>query len=64
MSAALKLDPLVYEFDTRSQADEYTQWLADEVSQARLSPVVSHEEAINRLDANRARLLERMKNAD
>lgn len=59
----LKLDPLVYEFDNQNEADDYHAWLTAEVEEARKSPVVSHEEAVNRLDANRAHLLEKLKNA-
>lgn len=64
MSAVLSLDPKVYEFDSQNAADEYTEWLADEVRKARLSPIVSEEQAMNRLDANRAKLLECIKNAN
>lgn len=64
MSAVLTLDPKIYEFDTKNAADEYTEWLTDEVRKARLSPIISEEQAMNRLDANRARLLERLKNAN
>lgn len=64
MSAILTLDPKIYEFDTQNAADEYTEWLNDEVRKARLSPIISEEQAMNRLDANRAKLLERLKNAN
>lgn len=64
MSAVLSLDPKIYEFDTQEAADEYTEWLTDEVHKARLLPTISEEQAMNRLDANRAKLLERIKNAD
>lgn len=64
MSTALTLDPKIYEFETQNAADEYTEWLQNEVRQSRLSPIISEEQAMNRLDANRAKLLERMKNAN
>ena len=64
MSAVLTLDPKINEFDTQNAADEYTEWLNNEVRKARLSPIISEEQAMNRLDANRAKLLERIKNAD
>jgi conserved domain protein len=63
MNTAIKLDPLVYEFDSESEADTYSKWLENEIAQARRAPVISNEEATNRLDANRARLLEKLKNA-
>lgn len=64
MSAVLTLDPKIYEFDTKNAADEYTEWLTNEVHKARLSPIISEEQAMNRLDANRAKLLDRLKNAN
>lgn len=64
MSAVLTLDPKIYEFDTQNAADEYSEWLTNEVHKARLSAVISEEQAMNRLDANRAKLLERLKNAN
>ncbi len=63
MNTAIKLNPLVYEFDSESEADTYSKWLENEIAQARRAPVISNEEATNRLDANRARLLEKLKNA-
>lgn len=50
--------------DTQTAADEYTEWLKDEVRKSRLSPIISEEQAMNRLDANRAKLLERMRDAN
>lgn len=64
MSAVLTLDPKIYEFDTQNAADEYSEWLTNEVRKARLSAVISEEQAMNRLDANRTKLLERLKNAN
>ena len=64
MPTTLTLDPKIYEFETKNAADEYTEWLQNEVRQSRLSPIISEEQAMNRLDANRAKLLERMKNAN
>ena len=63
MNTVIKLNPLVYEFDSESEADTYSKWLENEIAQARRAPVISNEEATNRLDANRARLLEKLKNA-
>ena len=39
MSAVLTLDPKIYEFDTQNAADEYTEWLNNEV---RKSTFVAH----------------------
>lgn len=64
MPTTLTLDPKIYEFETKNAADEYTEWLQNEVRQSRLSPIISEEQAMNRLDANRAKLLERMKNVN
>ncbi|CRZ20752.1 hypothetical protein QG070_00125 [Kingella kingae] len=64
MPTTLILDPKIYEFETKNAADEYTEWLQNEVRQSRLSPIISEEQAMNRLDANRAKLLERMKNVN
>lgn len=65
MSIALKKqDPLIYEFETAQQAENYRKWLEEEVRQSRLSPTLSNEEAMNRLDAVRTRLMEQVKNAN
>ncbi len=65
MSIALKKqDPLIYEFETAQQAESYRDWLEEEVRQSRLSSTLSNEEAMNRLDAIRARLMEQVRNAD
>ncbi|MDK4527391.1 hypothetical protein QG082_00115 [Kingella kingae] len=64
MPTTLTLDPKIYEFETKNAADEYTEWLQNEVRQSRLSPIISEEQAMNRLDANRAKLLVRMKNVN
>lgn len=64
MPTTLTLDPKIYEFETKNTADEYTEWLQNEVRQSRLSATISEEQAMNRLDANRAKLLERMKNVN
>ncbi|MDK4591880.1 hypothetical protein [Kingella kingae] len=64
MPTTLILDPKIYEFETKNAADEYTEWLQNEVRQSRLSPIISEEQAMNRLDANRTKLLERMKNVN
>ena len=44
--------------------ESYRDWLEEEVRQSRLSSTLSNEEAMNRLDAIRARLMEQVKNAD
>ena len=59
----LTLDPRIYEFENQAASDSYTQWLEGEVQKSKASPVISNEQAMDRLDANRAKLLERMKNA-
>ncbi|MDK4563940.1 hypothetical protein QG053_02540 [Kingella kingae] len=64
MPTTLTLDPKIYEFETKNAADEYAEWLQNEVRQSRLSPIISEEQAMNRLDANRAKLLECMKNVN
>ncbi len=58
----LTLDSRIYEFENQDAADSYAQWLEGEVQKSKASPVLSNEQAMDRLDANRAKLLERIKN--
>ncbi|MDK4566348.1 hypothetical protein QG041_02440 [Kingella kingae] len=48
MPTTLILDPKIYEFETKNAADEYTEWLQNEVRQSRLSPIISEEQAMNK----------------
>ncbi|MDK4612374.1 hypothetical protein QG083_04125 [Kingella kingae] len=48
MPTTLILDPKIYEFETKNAADEYTEWLQNEVCQSRLSPIISEEQAMNK----------------
>ena len=59
----LTLDSRIYEFENQDAADSYAQWLEGEVQKSKASPVLNNEQAMDRLDANRAKLLECIKNA-
>ncbi|WP_066570563.1 hypothetical protein [Snodgrassella sp. CFCC 13594] len=65
MNTALNLDPIVSQFDTQQQADEYNQWLTKKVEASLASDKWhSHEDVIAYSAHRRAELLSGLKNAD
>ncbi|OSI14483.1 hypothetical protein [Neisseria dumasiana] len=62
-TAVKKLDPILSAFDTKADEDAYDRWFEQQVKAGLRAPVVSHDEAMVRLDALRARLLERLRAA-
>lgn len=65
MNTAKKLDPLVSQFDTQQQADEYGQWLTKKVEKALKSKTWhTQEEVVANAARRRAELLTELKNAD
>lgn len=56
--AVQKMDPILSPFGTKSEADAYDNWFAEKVEQGLRSPIVSHDEAIARLNALREEILE------
>ncbi len=60
----LKLDPIVSQFDTQQQADDYGQWLTKKVETALKSKTWhTHDEVIDIALRRRAELLTELKNA-
>lgn len=54
-----KLDPIVSQFDTQQQADNYAKWLTEKVERVLSgnSKPVPHEEVVARAAKRRERLL-------
>ena len=53
MSTALKLDPLIYEFDTKTDAESYDVWFRAKVEKSMndTRPNLPHDEAMAFIDA-------------
>lgn len=51
MNTALKLDPLIYEFETKEAADAYDDWYRAKVNQAISNPAprIPHDEVVARM---------------
>ena len=64
MSSPLKLDPLIYEFDTEKKPAEYDRWIIQKVEKvlSSNSTPIPHEEVVARAAIRRAKLLAGLKN--
>ena len=62
---SVKLDPIVSQFDTQQQADNYAKWLTEKVGRvlSSNSKPISHEEVVARAAKRRERLLAGLKDA-
>lgn len=53
MNTALRLDPLIYEFDTTTEAESYDAWFRAKVEKSMndSTPNLSHDEAMALVEA-------------